>query len=79
MECITIIIPVYNCERTIERCIASVQKQTLKELEILCIDDGSIDHSADIILEMMKSDSRIRLFSKENGGAGSARNKGQNM
>lgn len=76
MECITIIIPVYNCERTIERCIASVQKQTLKELEILCIDDGSIDHSSDIILEMMKSDSRIRLFSKENGGAGSARNKG---
>ncbi|MCM1235830.1 MAG: glycosyltransferase family 2 protein [Ruminococcus flavefaciens] len=73
---ISIIIPIYNCEAYIEECLESVIKQSCKELEILCIDDGSTDSSADIIEELVKKDSRIMLLRQENQGAGKARNMG---
>lgn len=73
---ITVIIPVYNTERTLERCVDSVIKQTFLNLEILLVDDGSTDRSGQICDEYLKKDSRIKVFHKKNGGAASARNLG---
>lgn len=73
---ISIIIPIYNCEYYIEQCIISIQNQNLKELEIVCIDDGSTDASARIVESLMKKDNRIKLFTQPNQGAGKARNHG---
>ena len=71
---VSVIIPIYNGERYLEQCIRSVLCQTLKELEILCVDDGSTDHSSKIIKRLQDEDRRIRLFQQENQGAGMARN-----
>lgn len=73
---ISIIIPVYNVEQYIERCIDSVLLQTYKNLEIILIDDGSTDKSSKICDEYAKKDSRIKVIHKENGGVSSARNAG---
>lgn len=76
MAKVTVIIPVYNGERYLDQCIKSVLKQTLKDIEILCVDDGSTDFSARIIKEFALKDKRIRLFQQENQGAGLAKNDG---
>jgi len=76
LEKISIIIPVYNVEPYLRRCLDSVINQTHKNLEILCIDDGSTDNSGSICEEYAKKDSRIRVLHKENGGVSSARNVG---
>ena len=76
MKRISIIIPVYNCELSIENSIRSVQDQTLKELEIICINDGSTDNSADVIRKLQKEDERILLYNQDNQGSGAARNLG---
>ena len=73
---ISIIIPIYNCDNYIEQCITSVQNQTLKELEIICIDDGSTDKSGSIVRSLMERDNRIKLHMQSNQGAGKARNYG---
>lgn len=73
---ISVIIPVYNTEKYIKKCIDSVTTQTYRNLEIIIIDDGSKDRSLDICQEMAKNDSRIRVFHQENKGVSSARNKG---
>lgn len=73
---VSIIIPVYNAEETIRRCIESVVFQTEKNWELLLIDDGSIDGSGDICDLYANSDSRISVIHKENGGVSSARNAG---
>ncbi len=73
---ISIIIPVYNCEKYLEQCINSVRSQTLKELEIICVDDGSTDYSADMIRRFQVEDGRIVSFQQKNQGAGAARNLG---
>lgn len=73
---VSIIIPAYNCESYIERCLRSVCSQTYGDLEVLVIDDGSTDHTADICRKVAESDRRIRLIQKENGGPSSARNIG---
>lgn len=73
---VSVIIPVYNCRAWIERCLGSVLKQTYQNLEILVVDDGSDDGSAEIIESFVKKDSRIRYFSQTNQGVASARNKG---
>lgn len=73
---ISIIVPVYNCEEYLEQCIKSVFCQTLKEIEIICVDDGSTDNSAKVIQCLQLENSRIILFQQENQGAGVARNKG---
>lgn len=64
----------YNGEQYLEQCIRSVLSQTLKELEIICVDDGSMDHSSRIIKELIADDKRIILFQQQNQGAGKARN-----
>lgn len=71
--CISIIVPVFNSESSIRRCIESVQAQTYKNWKLLLVDDGSTDRSSNICEEFLL-DSRIRLFKKENGGVSSARN-----
>lgn len=76
MKKVTVIIPVYNVEQYLEECMDSVIRQTLKELEILCINDGSTDHSLEILERYAKEDARIRIISQENGGYGKAMNQG---
>ena len=75
---ISIIIPVYNCEEYIEQCLESTLKQTLKEIEIICIDDGSLDKSYEILQEYARQYECIHIYSQINSGAGSARNLGLN-
>ena len=72
---ISIIVPVYNIERYLEKNIQSLINQNIN-MEIIYVDDGSVDNSAEIIKKYMHMDDRIKLFQKENGGAGSARNYG---
>ncbi|MDR2547880.1 MAG: glycosyltransferase [Lachnospiraceae bacterium] len=73
---ISIIIPVYNVEAYVGKCLDSVLSQTYKNLEVLVIDDGSTDNSRKIVKEYEKRDSRIRLFSQKNYGVSSALNVG---
>lgn len=74
---ISVIIPVYNMEKYVGKCIESVLNQTYKNLEIILVNDGSQDNSYQICKEYLK-DSRVRLFNKENGGLSDARNYGLN-
>ena len=73
---ISIIIPIYNTEKFLEQCLCSVTNQTYKNLEILCINDGSTDNSQSIVENYQKSDSRILLFTIPNSGVSNARNVG---
>ncbi len=73
---ISVIIPVYNVEKYLRRCVESVMLQTYKDIEILLIDDGSTDRSGRICDELAHKDIRIHVFHKENGGVSSARNLG---
>jgi glycosyltransferase involved in cell wall biosynthesis len=73
---VSIIIPIYNVADYLQECLDSLLTQTYENLEILLVDDGSIDKSSYICDENAKMDSRIRVIHKQNGGAASARNKG---
>lgn len=73
---VSIIIPLYNTEKYIEECLKSILKQSLPDLEIIIIDDGSTDRSVDIVKEFIKFDIRFSLFIQNNHGAWHARNKG---
>lgn len=73
---ITVIIPIYNCEKYLERCLESVISQTYKNLEILLINDGSTDNSKKICDYYLCKDSRIKLINKENSGVSDTRNVG---
>lgn len=73
---ISVIIPVYNVERYISRCIESVVGQTLRDIEIICVNDGTKDDSVRVIQQYMERDDRIQLVNKPNGGLSSARNAG---
>ena len=76
MSKISVIIPIYNTEKYLERCLDSAINQTFKDIEIILINDGSIDNSYKICQKYQKKDSRIRLFNQENRGQGFARNFG---
>ena len=73
---ISVIIPIYNCQQYLVQCMDSVQNQTIKNLEIICVDDGSTDESASIIQQYAREDNRIVLLRQENQGPGAARNRG---
>lgn len=73
---ISVIVPVYNAEKYLHRCIDSILSQTFTDFELLLIDDGSKDKSGAICDEYAAKDSRVRVFHKENGGVSSARNLG---
>ena len=73
---VSVIIPVYNVEQYLRECLNSVIKQTLKEIEIICVDDGSTDNSLDILKEYAEKDHRITIITQKNLHAGVARNAG---
>ncbi len=73
---VSVIIPVYNVEKYLKECLDSIIGQTLEEIEIICVDDGSTDSSLSILQEYGKRDPRIIILTQENQGAGAARNKG---
>ncbi len=73
---ISIIVPVYNVEIYIKECLDSILAQTIRDFELILIDDGSTDYSGRICNEYKEKDSRVKVFHKENGGLSSARNKG---
>lgn len=72
---ISVIIPVYNVEKYLKQCLDSVITQTYTNLEIICVDDGSTDHSIDILRFYEKKDSRIKVITQKNQGPSAARNK----
>lgn len=76
MEKISIIIPVYNVEPYLERCLNSVINQTYSNIEIILVDDGSTDDSGIMCDDYKRQDTRIKVIHKENGGLSSARNEG---
>jgi glycosyltransferase involved in cell wall biosynthesis len=73
---VSVIIPVYNVEKYLRECLDSIINQTFSNIEIICVDDGSTDSSADILKEYSTRDNRITIITKENGGLSSARNAG---
>lgn len=76
MSLISIIVPVYNAENTLNRCVDSILKQSFGDWELLLIDDGNTDKSGRICDQYSAIDKRIKVFHKENGGVSSARNMG---
>lgn len=79
MPKISIIVPVYNVEEYLQQCLDSIVSQSLKDIEIICVDDGSTDNSAKILDEIGAKDSRIKVVHKENAGYGAAMNVGLDM
>ncbi len=81
MRCnkVSVILPVYNVETYLRQCLDSVIGQTLQEIEVICIDDGSQDSSGEILDEYQRRDSRLRVVHQANEGAGAARNRGIEM
>ena len=75
-EKISVIVPVYNVEAYLEKCVESILRQTYTNLEILLINDGSTDNSGDLCDQLALRDQRIRVIYKENGGLSDARNTG---
>ncbi len=75
---VSVIIPVYNVEEYLRECLDSVINQTLKEIEIICVDDGSTDNSLEILKEYAKKDNRISILIQKNSGSGKSRNNGIN-
>lgn len=73
---VSVIVPIYNTGQYLNRCIKSIVEQTYSHLDIILVDDGSTDDSILICKDFASRDSRIRLFSQQNGGASAARNKG---
>ena len=71
---VTIILPVYNVEPYLRQCLDSVVNQTMREIQIVCVNDGSTDGSPTILEEYAADDSRIEIIHQENQGGGSARN-----
>lgn len=76
MNRVSIIVPVYNTEMYLRQCMNSILSQTLKDIEIICVDDGSADSCPQICDEYKRKDSRIKVIHKENGGLVSARKAG---
>ena len=76
MPRISIVVPLYNAERYIGACLESILSQTLADLEVIVVDDGSVDSSASIVAHYQSGDGRVRLVSQRWAGAGAARNRG---
>ena len=76
MPKVSIVIPVYNVEEYLRRCLDSVVNQTLRDIEIICINDGSTDNSSHILAEYQSKENRLRVISQKNGGQSKARNAG---
>lgn len=73
---VSIVVPVYNVEKYLRQCIDSIKNQTLKDIEIICVDDGSTDNSGKILDEYAEMDNRIKVIHKKNSGYGHSMNIG---
>lgn len=73
---VSVLVPIYNVEKFLQQCLESVVEQTLREIEIICINDGSTDSSAEIIREFAEKDDRIVVIDKPNSGYGDSMNQG---
>ncbi len=73
---VSVIVPVYNVEEYIEKCLLSIKNQTLKDFECLIINDGTKDNSVEVAKSVVEDDNRFKFFDKENGGLSDARNYG---
>lgn len=73
---VSVIVPVYNNEEYLNKCLSSLCNQTLNDIEIICINDGSTDSSLDILNDFKRNDERVVVLSQENQGAGASRNNG---
>ena len=71
---VSVLIPVYNAEKTLPECLDSILDQTLKQIEVVCVNDGSTDGSLEILRQYKARDSRVRVFVQANAGASAARN-----
>ena len=76
---VSVIIPVYNVEKYLKKCLDSIFNQTLKDIEVICIDDGSNDSSLEILNEYQIKDKRLKVISQKNEGAAVSRNKGMDL
>ncbi len=76
---LSVIVPIYKAEKYIHRCVNSILNQTLQDLELILVDDGSPDNSGAICDEYAQKDARVKVLHKENGGAASARNLGLDL
>ena len=79
MTKVSVIVPVYNVEKYLERCLDSLINQTLEDIEIICVNDGSKDNSPKILEEYKNKDNRIVIFNQENAGLSVARNSGMKI
>ncbi|MDR2346350.1 MAG: glycosyltransferase [Planctomycetaceae bacterium] len=79
MPKVSVIIPVYNVEKYLAECLDSAIRQTLHDIEIICINDGSTDHSAEILDEYVKKEPRMIVIHQKNSGPGPARNTGLDL
>ena len=73
---ISVIIPVFNSEEFLNRCLDSLLNQSFTDIEIICVDDGSTDNSLKILKSYANKDNRVKVFTQQNNGAGAARNLG---
>ena len=73
---VSVIVPIYNVEATLDQALASIEAQTLSNIEIVCVNDGSTDSSPEIIQQHVDADPRVKFIDKPNGGYGSACNRG---
>ena len=73
---VSVIIPIFNSEQNLVACLDSIINQSLRQLEIICVDDGSTDNTFSILKEYMEKDKRIQVIHQENAGPGQARNRG---
>ena len=73
---VSVIVPIYNVKRYLAKCLDSIISQTLKDIEIICVNDGSTDGSEKVLAEYAKKDSRIKIVNRKNGGLSAARNTG---
>ncbi|MBO4746283.1 MAG: glycosyltransferase [Alphaproteobacteria bacterium] len=78
MPKISVIIPIYNAEKYLVRCLESLQHQSFKDFEVICVNDGSSDNSGKILADFAKSDKRFSIITKQNAGVSAARNDGIN-
>ena len=76
---VSILVPICNVEKFLDKCLRSIVNQTLKDIEIICINDGSTDNSLEIIKRFTNEDYRIVVIDKSNSGYGDSMNKGMNI
>ena len=73
---ISVIIPIFNTRKFLNKCLDSLLNQSLTDIEIICVDDGSTDNSLKILKSYANKDDRVKVLTRENNGAGAARNLG---